>query len=261
MGKVWYISRILALGCMLAAAVLTLLKRSGWWVGIACGLSILARPNMIFVWPLFLGFMLQIQQDEKGLSWRKTLGWGMANAIPILLAVLGLLYYNHMRFGDYFDFGYKTMNVGEQAAIIQQYGQFNWRFIPWNLSYMWLRLPHIKQSCGNLPFPDPQGFSMLLTTPAMVYMLKAFQKKWWVIGAWLAFGLQLLLLSMHTGKAFEFGYRFFLDLAIPVIVLIALGAGKKASWFFRGLTILGILVIVWGFFWAFSDYCNLFNIF
>lgn len=69
-------------------------------------------------------------------------------------------------------------------------------------------------------------------------------------GGWLAFLLLLvpLLLYYNTGW-WQFGYRFSLDFMVPVMVLLALAAGKSLSGNYRLLIIAGVLVNLYGVFW------------
>ncbi len=253
-GKVWFISRILALTFMLLAALLALRRKSPWLIGLAVGLSLWARPNMIFIWPFLLAVYWQGLIDDHQFSIRKLLTWVLANAIPICAAVAGLLYYNWLRFDNWFDFGYAAMNVSAESGV-PQYGQFNLSFIPRNLYYMWLSLPLISESCKQRLIPNVQGISILLTTPPIIYIFRTLKKKVWVIGAWAALLLQILLLSTHTGVAWEFGYRFLMDFIIPLMALIALGAGERVSRLLQGLIIAGIIVNLWGVLWYFGFWC------
>lgn len=254
-GKVWYINRIVALTFMLLAAILALHRKSPWLVGLAAGLSILARPNMIFIWPFFLGIYWQGLVDDGKYKLSSVVSWSMTTAVPISLGVAGLLFYNWIRFDNIFDFGYATMNVGTNSAVIEKYGQFNLAFIPRNLYYMWLSLPLISKTCANKLIPNVQGLSLILTTPPIVYIFKAFNKSPWVIGAWGAFAIQVALLLTHTGSAWEFGYRFFMDFIIPVMALIAVGAGTRVSWILKTLILIGVLVNLWGVIWYFGFWC------
>jgi hypothetical protein len=254
-GKVWYISRLLALTFMLLAAVLALKRRSPWLIGLAVGLAMGARPNPILIWPFLLGIYWQDLHDAKIFHIKKVITWTLANAVPILGAIAGLLWYNWLRFGNWLDFGYATMNVGVNSETLRVYGQFNPAFIPLNLYYMWVSLPHIGNDCYNRLVPNPQGISILLTTPPILYLLKSYRRSIWVAGAWFALLLQVVLLSMHTGYAWEFGYRYLMDFIIPVLALIALAAGNRVSWFLRVLILLGVLVNLWGVLWYFDIWC------
>lgn len=253
-GKVWYISRILTVTFITLAVLLTVMKKSPVWIGLAMGLAMGARPNIIFTWPFLLSIYMQHEKEKAGLNFKNVFVWSLMTAVPITAAVAGLLWYNFIRFGDLLDFGYATMNAGGLAAI-QKYGQFNPSFIAWNVKYMLFQLPHRGISCNNRLVPDPQGISIFITTPALFYLVKSFRRAWWIIGAWLAIALQVSLLLMHTGVAWEFGYRFTMDFMIPMVVLLAVAAGERISWFMRILIIAGVMVNYFGVLWYFGLWC------
>ena len=254
-GKVWYISRILTVTFFALATLLAFKNRHPLWIGTACGIAMTARPNIVLLWPFLLGIYAQQLQDQNSLSLSKLFQWSLFTALPITIAVGGLLWYNHLRFGNYLDFGYATMNVGVNIATLQTYGQFHPAFIPFNLKYMFLTLPRASKSCGGKLVPDPQGMSIFLTTPALIYLVNAFRKKLWVTGAWLAVFLQVGLLLMHTGYAWEFGYRFIMDFMIPLMPLLAIAVGKRASWWFKVLVLCGVVVNYLGVLWYFDVWC------
>jgi len=254
-GRVWFISRILTVTFLALAVLLVLRCKSPWWVGISLALAMGARPNIVLVYPFLLGIMVQHQREKGEVRTKKVFGWLMASAIPILVVVAGLLWYNYIRFGNILDFGYATMNVGVNISTIRTYGQFHPAFIGYNLKYMLFKLPYISPDCYGRLVPDPQGMSILITTPALIYILRSFRKSFWVIGAWLAIFLEVGLLSMHTGYAWEFGYRFLMDFMIPLLALLAIGAGNRVSWFMRILILAGVVVNFIGILWYFNLWC------
>jgi hypothetical protein len=175
--------------------------------------------------------------------------------IPICASIFGLLFYNYLRFGDFLDFGYATMNVGENIAVLQTYGQFNISFMKRNFYYMFLSLPKVSKSCLGRLVPDPEGISIFVTTPALFYLVKSFRKSFLVIGAWISIVLQVILLLMHTGSAWEFGYRYVMDFFIPMLVLLAVTSGPRISKLMRILIGCGIIVNFYGVLWYFGLWC------
>lgn len=254
-GKVWYISRILTVTFVTLAVVLALRKRSPVWVGLALGLAIGARPNIVFTWPFLLGITIQHLKERHDLHFKNVLKWSLLSGLPILLAVAGLLWYNFIRFGDWLDFGYATMNVGDNTAVVQAFGQFNPAFIWRNIHYMLFRLPHSSASCNGRWVPDPQGISIFVTTPALIYLVRSFRRAWWSIAAWVTILIQIGLLLTHTGSAWEFGYRFIMDFMIPMMALLAIGAGQRVSWLMRVLILAGVVVNFIGVLWYFGWWC------
>jgi hypothetical protein len=92
--------------------------------------------------------------------------------------------------------------------------------------------------------------SLLLTTPAIVYALRASQPRNFVWGAWVAVALLLIpLLTYYNTGWWQFGYRFSLDFMPIVILLIALGAGPHVSRVLRLLIVVGVVINLWGVTW------------
>lgn len=89
---------------------------------------------------------------------------------------------------------------------------------------MWLAGPQWDAEIGFWK-PDPEGMSLLFTTPALIYLGRARWLSPLMVGAWVALGLLLipLLLYYNTGW-WQFGYRFSLDFMVPVLVLLAIAA-------------------------------------
>ena len=140
--------------------------------------------------------------------------------------------------------------VAEQLAPnLRRYGQFHLHYLPKNFWAMWLAGPQWDAEL-NFWKPDSEGMSLLLTTPALIYLARAHQRSWVVVGAWIAFGLLLipLLLYYNTGW-WQFGYRFSLDFMTPVMVLLAVAVRTHVTWSMRGLILVGTLVNLYGVLW------------
>lgn len=251
LGSVWFVGQLCTVTFVILALWLAVRGRSPWLAGAALALALLARPNVIFTWVLVVGIGLTISQQEQGRSpsplvWR----WAVASAIPLGLAVAGLLLYNQARFGAPLDFGYLTENVADKLAPdLQRYGQFHWHYLRKNLWAMGLAGP-LWNAERNTWEPDPEGMSLLLTTPALIYLGRAWCREAWVIASWVAVALLLmpLLLYYNTGW-WQFGYRFSLDFMPPVLMLLAVAAGKAVSVRMRFLILLGGVVNLYGVVW------------
>lgn len=251
LGSVWFVAQICTVTFVALAVWLALTMGSAWLAGGLLALAMLARPNVALTWPLLLGIAVQWQcQRAEPFNWRIFSNWALSSMIPLLLALAGLLGYNAVRFGNPLDFGYLTENIAsELAPKLHTYGQFHWHHIPENLWAMWLAGPQWDAQ-RNIWRPDPDGMSLLLTTPALIYLVRARPRTPLVIGAWIAFGLLLipLLLYYNTGW-WQFGYRFSLDFMIPVMVLLAVAAGERISKHMRLLILAGVLVNLYGVVW------------
>ncbi len=258
-GQVWYISQILT---VTFSALAVLLVLQGWpalWVGTALGLAMLARPNLVFLWPLLFAIFYQLNRIDRSSLFQKTaLRWILLSAVPLVVVAAGLLWYNNLRFGSPFDFGYAHMDVGDYLKPdLQTYGQFNVHYLWRNLGTFFLGLPYWDSACGFFSVSE-MGLSVLITTPALVFLYRAFRKDQpWVWGAWISAGLLFLLIMLYfnTGSL-QFGYRFLMDLIIPLLLLLALAAGERLSLLFKILILCGVLVNYYGVLWFFAGYCH-----
>jgi hypothetical protein len=259
-GSVWFVAQVCTVTFVALAVWLAVRAPWGratpWLAGLALACAVLARPNVILTWPLLIGIALMDQRAGGGgiataaKQWRRVLAWAAASALPLVLAVGALLAYNWVRFADPFEFGYRAANVAEKLADdLRTFGQFHLHYAPKNFWAMLLAGPQWDDAL-NFWKPDPEGMSLLLTTPALIYLRRALLRTPLAIGAWGALGLLLipLLLYYNTGW-WQFGYRFSLDFMVPVVVLLALAAGNRIGWAMKALILVGVVVNLYGVIW------------
>jgi hypothetical protein len=168
------------------------------------------------------------------------------------LAVGVLLFYNYIRFGNFLDFGYITINGAPQLVEAgKTYGLFNFHYFPANFNMMFLRFPQISLSAACLYYsPTFPGTSILAMTPAFIYVFRRIKLNWWTIGAWLSVfcSIGALLLYYNTGDQ-QMGYRYLMDFVVPLLLLLAVGVGPRPSWLFKALAILSIVLTAAGILW------------
>ena len=252
-GRFWFVSQILTV-TFLSLAVLAALKSwSPWIIGICIGLAVGTRPNGLLSLPFVFAITMQIMKEEHELiNFKRMFAWSCKTAIPIMIAVLGLLFYNYARFENFLDFGYITIN-GDPGIVknAQTHGLFSLYYIPRNLQVMFLYLPQKIDWGSRWPIlPSGSGMSIFLTTPALIYLFRRYENKWWIIGAWttVLFNFIFLILYHTTGKD-QFGYRYILDVLVPLVTLLAVALGKKIPWHFILLLIISIIINLYGANW------------
>lgn len=265
-GSVWYLSQTCTVMCIALALWSAIALRSPWPAGIALAAALWARPNVIFAWPLLLGIAAQRIHDAEGmLDRQRVLAWAWRSAIPLVLSVAGLATYNYARFDSPFEFGYTKQKVSGAVLGDLARGQFHPYHIPRNLHIMLFGAPRWYEpetlpvpEGWSLPIPDDHGMSILLTTPALLYLVRTRQRReLFVRSAWLATGLLLvpLLLYYNTGWR-QFGYRFSLDFMIPLLMLLAVAAGRRVTWPMRACILAGVLINAWGVVWWFTNWLD-----
>src|SRR6185295_5838310 len=129
--------------------------------GLLLGAIVLTRPQMGF-WGIF--FLYE--------CWRaKRFDARTLAQVAIPVAVLGLCgaAFNYARFGAIGEFGHTYLNV-RWTDRIQRYGLFNFSFLSRNLAAAFTLTPKLIAKPPYLQV-SWHGLSMLLTTPALGYLL------------------------------------------------------------------------------------------
>ncbi|CAN5511452.1 hypothetical protein BH10CHL1_BH10CHL1_42400 [soil metagenome] len=254
-GSVWFVAQICTVTFVALAVWMAIWRPIGrgspWLAGLALGLAMTGRPNVALIWLLLLGIgAMHLRTKDGQVAWPALIRWAIASAIPPLVAIAALLLYNKARFGNPLDFGYLTENVADRLKeLLDTYGQFNLHYVAKNFWAMWLAGPQWDAKL-NFWVPDGQGMSLLLTTPALIYLVRARRPSALTISAWVAVVTLLvpLLLYYNTGW-YQFGYRFSLDFMTPVMVLLAIAAGERTTWSLRALILVGVVVNLYGVIW------------
>jgi hypothetical protein len=160
--------------------------------------------------------------------------------------------YNYLRFGTPRDVAYSIRARYEPQ--VYPAGLFDLSYIPKHLWIMFLKPPVFTD---HVPYvmPSAVGLSILLTTPAFVYSLRARLSRL-AVACWSAIVPVALLDFTHGGTGWvQFGYRFALDFYPFLLVLTALGIEARArpngtlTMTVRVLITLGVLVNLWGVLW------------
>lgn len=252
-GRGWYVSQILTVLFLSLAVYAALRSWSPWWVGICIGLAMTSRPNALMTWPFLFAIAMQLLKEKQGqVNWRDAFLWSVKTAMPVAMAIGALLTYNYLRFDDFLDFGYETVNAGSDiVANVQAWGMFHPHFISRNLQVMFFEMPWWNPDSRWPIEPSTTGMSIFLTTPALFYLFRRYPKDWWVIGAWTAVLFNIGLLSMyHNTGAHQFGYRYILDMQVPLFAMFALGfSNRKIPWHFILAVLLSIAVNLYGADW------------
>jgi hypothetical protein len=264
-GAVWHVAQLLGTFFLAFSILLTLSfeNASGWDLfrsavlsGLSLGIAMLSRPHLGFSWFFLLSLVYQTLKENHTFTWRRFLFWLILSAIPMSLAVSGIGWYNYIRFGSVADFGYSYMLVGPEIInSLKTYGQFHPRYIWGNLKANWFGLPYWHEGCRRLA-PDPKGMSIFLTTPNLLFITRSWEKKPWVIGAWISIISIVIthLLYFNTG-AQQFGYRFSLDFLVIAFCLLSAGLKDKIPTLFKYLVFYSALINFIGVLWNAKQWC------
>ena len=251
-GRGWYLSQILTALFLALATYAALRLWPAWLAGFFIAVAVTARPNSLMTWPFIFAIAMQALKESRGkVDLRQAARWSAETIPPIALAIAGLLVYNYLRFDNFLDFGYTTVNAGADILYrVQTWGIFSPHFIPINLKVMLFRLPRLDPG-GRWPIePSTTGMSVFLTTPPLIYLFHRYPKQWWIMGAWVAVLCNVALLSLyHNTGAHQFGYRYIVDFLVPLIALLAVALGRKIPWHFVLLVLASIAINSYGADW------------
>jgi hypothetical protein len=246
--RLWFFSQVVTVFLSGLAFLSVLKKWSPWITGICLAAAVLCRPDVFVLWPALLAIAIQLNVNAQNkVKLKYILRWGIPSAIPVLIGVGLLLFYNYLRFGNFFDFEYGNLQGGPWVLRnVREYGLFSPHFMAYNLYYMLVAPPPLSPECGYY-LTRGWGMSMFATTPAIIYVFRKFKISWWTTGCWCSILLAIIVLSMYSNNgAIQYGYRYMLDFTIPLIILIAYNAGERISTPLKVLIIASIFINFYG---------------
>lgn len=249
-GGVWHtghlIATILTFGCLVELWG----ARRAWLVGLLAGAAFLTRAPLAFAIPSYALLLWPAAQRfaPTTIPWRRWF-WLAAGVAP---SIVFFFAYNVARFGSPLESGYALATLPDWLERQRAMGLFALAHIPMNLDYF---LIHLPSPIAEPPFirPDGLGMSILITSPGLLFALRADRRDhrvWWLAGAATAVLIPTLL--YYGGGWFQYGYRYFLD-SVPIVIavcgLAAVYRGRVGrGW--QALILFGTLVMAIGVFWA-----------
>lgn len=259
LAHVWFLSQVVATFFLTLALVCVLRADKGprWALaaGMALAASFLARKSELatlpfFLWALYSAGRPAAERPARGLQ------LALAFALPLALAGAGMLVFNHARFGGWLDDGLRQqLASGANPRFIADYrahGVFSLHWVPRNLWHYFLNPLLRRMPDGTLSF-DPDGNSLFLVTPALLYLFPALRARgaWggtaWMRAAWAGCAATMAMLLTFFGTGwFGFGNRYLLDLLPLALLLVAAGMRGRLTRTAVGLIAVSIAVNAWG---------------
>jgi len=259
-GEVWFSAEVLgtALTCIYMRNAVK--AHRPLLAGFAWSMAVLTRAPLFFTGLFFVLEALFPENLPWGEQWakvrtqpgpvlRKLLLFG-AGAAP--LGLTGA-WFNHARFGKLSEFGHAFFFNNRVNADIDQYGLFNLHYLGRNIESAFLMLPKLSTQPLRLAY-DPNGLTLLLTLPLLVFLFVPKEKPRLSRALWLTVAVTALpgLLYQNNGYM-QFGFRFSLDYTPYLLTLFALGGWSLRHRAVMAAAALGVLVNTWGA-TAFSGY-------
>ena len=243
-GNFYYLAHVEATLCSFIALIEWRGRRRPWVIGLALGLASLARPTIILAAiPFGIGLLM-----VKGDRWRTAVAF--IGPLVVAIGLTGL--YNALRFGSPLETGYGiSVLTRESLAQSRAQGVFSLRHVPKNLALFIVRGFDLRASFPFL-IPDPNGHSILLTSPALLIAISAGVRSRSARILWVAaFLVAMPLLLYYGGGGYRtYGYRYALDFIPFLLALVAIGAGKHFGSLEKLLIVLSVCFVAYGVVWA-----------
>jgi hypothetical protein len=266
-GGVWHTGHLIATILTFACLIELFGQRRAWLIGLCAGAAFLTRAPLAFAVPFYALLLHPLIDDRPIASVRSEAGAYIARAAgvirwrPLLELALGVapsvvffFVYNQLRFGSFLESGYALATLPEWLERQRALGLFSIAHVPMNIDYFLLHLP---RPVLGWPFlrPDGLGMSVLLTSPGLLFALRADWRRsqtWWLAGAAIVVLIPTLL--YYGGGWLQYGYRYFLDSVPFVIALCGLAAVHRAGigWGWKAFIALGVAVMGIGVYWAYN---------
>ncbi|MEM1349828.1 MAG: hypothetical protein AAGI01_14800, partial [Myxococcota bacterium] len=197
-----------------------------------------------FAFALFPGGR-RLQREEYGRALRRLALF----CTPCLVMGSSLLVMNEIRFDSPTEFGHTYLAAGGLQRI-RDYGLFHPVFLSKNLTAMFTLLPRITLDAPYILL-SRHGMSLLLTTPALVYLLYPRARAcaadhMWHRVLWATVVVCALPGAFYQNTGYEqYGFRFSLDYTPYMVALLATGRAPLTRWF-KAAIVMGIAVNTFG---------------
>ena len=224
-GKVWMTGQLIGFACTLLAylAAFTYSGKKAWFfTGLALSGAMLTRNHLVFTGVFPLLYLLISQKPWKN---GKITNYLFMGFLPLSISALTYLFYNYVRFDNFFDTGVSHHIMAEFfRSNYEIYGPFNLHYVPTNLYYQYIFYPFPIRS------ESAMGGSLFLLSPLFFVVFLALWKprdKTYVAALMTSIIITNIpiLLLMGTGWV-QFGPRYTLDFFAPLLLLLALGIEK-----------------------------------
>lgn len=252
-GTVWLFAHLSAVTFGLAALFLALGRSSPLLAGILLGLGAASRVPIGLTLPLYAALYGRWPvRWPPQLSARSVLPL-VPLAIGFAIPVLVTMAYNVARFGDPAEFGYNlVLNASGQSVLTESWyqdGINSLSYIPRNFNVMFLKT---FDYVDEFPWfrPNWVGTSLILTTPILLWLIRAHGRNRLLIYGWISVATGLALVVTHGGVGWtQFGYRRILDVAPILWPMLGWVFRRGMSWEAKVAIVIGVLVNAYGI-WA-----------
>ena len=272
-GTAWHLAHVVSIFFILLTILACQRNARTWVIGALFAGAVLSRLPLIAAEPFLLAyFAYRTQHEDEGdrtpfgaPSERDMIGWRWLNkdtylrlvapaaaglSIPLALYVA----YNWLRYGSILETG-TAMIAGLPDSEIYRNGLFSVLAIPGNLAAMFLAVPTVVASFPFFQPPLLGSLSVILTTPLLLWAVRARSRDWFTIGCWVTLLLLLIptLLREDPGGV-QFGFRYAQDFYPFAFLLAARGLHGRIGPVAWVAIAIGFVVNIWGMGAAYFDW-------
>jgi len=248
-GGVWHTGQLIATILTLACLIEVWGSQRAWLIGLMAGAAFLTRAPLAFAIPFYALMLDRPSTQRRSFPWRSW-AWLAIGVVPSLVFFFA---YNQVRFGTPLESGYALATLPGWLEQERAKGLFALAHVPTNLDYLFVHLPKL---IPDFPFfkPDGLGMSVLITSPGLLYAVRADwrdRRAWLLLAAAVAVLIPTLL--YYGGGWLQYGFRYFLDSVPFVIALCGLAAARRGAigWGWIALIAIGTVVMFVGVYWAY----------
>ncbi len=243
-GNFYYLAHVEATAFALAALLEWRGRRRPWVIGLAIALASLARPTLLLA---AIPFAVALIASSGRRLWTAA-----SFGLPLALAVAATALYDFVRFGSPLETGYGTSVLVRESLLQQRAkGVFSLRHLPDNLGLLLTRGFDFRERFPWL-VPDPNGHSILLTSPGLLIAVWAGVRSRSAQVLWAAaFLVAVPVLLYYGGGGYRtYGYRYALDFIPFLLALVAIGARRRFGRLEKALIALSVVFVAYGIVWA-----------
>jgi hypothetical protein len=245
-GTVWLHAQVVAVFFSLLALNLAIGRRWPLLAGLFLGCAAASRLPVGLTLPLYLALYLRLPfpPNLRRLG-REDVRAGVSLLAGVAVPAILVAAYNLARFASPFEFGYQLIpGVLDEPWYAQ--GLLSIDYIPRHLHVMFMRGFDFVDA---FPWfrPNWSGASLLLTTPILLWLVKARSRTPVIAYGWIAVVLCLIPDVLHGAPGFaQLGYRFILDVLPIMLLMLGWVFRDEISVEARAAILIGIIVNAYG---------------
>jgi hypothetical protein len=218
---VWYFSHVTAVLMLFLVMREAFGGRRAWVLAVFLGCAFLSRQLAIYS----SIFILAVLFDKADGNYKKLVGDVVIFGLVFSVFIGIYLTLNYLRFDDPTDTGYFYIAADPDNLLGElRYGLFHYKYIPFNLMYMFLQGPHWVFEDLKPVYMDFYGTSITFASPFVFLAFKARGISVIKAGAWITISLCLIhmMLYCNNGWVQVNTQRFTLDFLPVLMVLLAM---------------------------------------